>query len=164
MNRVGVYSTQLKEGTYWVYVLCQVAAMSNVEPVWDRVGMNSGTANWVAVIKSAVLPGLGQMGKDHFTEGLFTLLGEGALVGGGIACYNIAQNQLKIMTPTANANDYHEASRKYSTYCQSNPCLQGSTQKQLRPDFSALLYYHPILCFSLCRYNFKILMPCDVFS
>ena len=69
VNRVGVYSTQIREGTYWVYVLCQVASMGNVTPVWDKVGMNSQTANWVALAKSTILPGWGQMGKDHFAEG-----------------------------------------------------------------------------------------------
>ena len=116
VNRVGVYTTQLKDGTYWVYVLCQVAAMGNVTPVWDRLGMNTRTANWVAVAKSAVVPGLGQMGKDHLGEGLITLAGEGALVGGGILCYNIAQDQLKIMrTPGVSIDDFADASSKYST-------------------------------------------------
>ena len=90
VNRVGVYSTQIREGTYWVYVLCQVASMGNVTPVWDKVGMNSQTATWVALAKSTILPGWGQMGKDHFAEGLVTLVGECALVGGGIVCYNVA--------------------------------------------------------------------------
>ena len=116
VNRVGIYSTKLKEGTYWVYVLCQVASMGNVTPVWDRVGMNSRTANWVALAKSTVVPGLGQMGKDHFTEGLITLVGECALVGSGIACYNVAQNQLDIMrTPDISVDDFVAASNKYST-------------------------------------------------
>lgn len=116
VNRVGVYSTQLKEGVYWVYVLCQVAAMGNVTPVWDRVGMNTRTANWVALAKSAVVPGLGQMGKDHVAEGLITLVGEGALVGGGLLCYNVAQDQLKVMrTPNVSVADFADASSKYST-------------------------------------------------
>ena len=118
-NRLGQpYDSQkvLKEGTYWVYVLCQVASMGNVTPVWDRVGMNSRTANWVALAKSTVVPGLGQMGKDHFTEGLITLVGECALVGSGIACYNVAQNQLDIMrTPDISVDDFVAASNKYST-------------------------------------------------
>ena len=87
VNRVGVYSTQLKSGEYWVYVLCQVAAMSNVTPVWDRVGLNSGTSNFLASLKSVFIPGWGQMGKSHYGEGIATLVGEAALVGGGIACY-----------------------------------------------------------------------------
>ena len=116
VNRVGIYSPQLKDDTYWVYVLCQVAAMGNVTPVWDRLGMNTRTANWVAVAKSAVIPGLGQMGKEHLAEGLITLVGEGALIGGGIACYNIAQDQLKIMrTQDVSVSDFADASRKYST-------------------------------------------------
>jgi len=116
VNRVGIYSTQLREGVYWVYVLCQVASMGNVTPVWDRVGMNSRTANWVALAKSIVVPGLGQMGKDHLAEGLVTLAGEGALIGSGIICYNIAQEQLGIMrTPQVSIDDFAAASSKYST-------------------------------------------------
>ena len=116
VNRVGVYSTQIREGTYWVYVLCQVASMGNVTPVWDKVGMNSQTANWVALAKSTILPGWGQMGKDHFAEGLVTLVGECALVGGGIVCYNVAQEQLGIMrTPGVGVDAFAAASSKYST-------------------------------------------------
>jgi hypothetical protein len=116
VNRVGVYSTQIREGTYWVYVLCQVASMGNVTPVWDKVGMNSQTANWVALAKSTILPGWGQMGKDHFAEGLVTLVGECALVGGGIVCYNMAQDQLGIMrTPGVGVDAFAAASSKYST-------------------------------------------------
>lgn len=116
VNRVGIYTTQLKDGNYWVYVLCQVASMGNVTPVWDRLGMNSRTANWVALAKSTVVPGLGQMGKDHLAEGLITLVGEGVLVGSGIICYNVAQDQLKIMrTPGINVDDFATASNKYSS-------------------------------------------------
>jgi len=114
VNRVGVYSTQLKSGEYWVYVLCQVAAMSNVTPVWDRVGLNSGTSNFLASLKSVFIPGWGQMGKSHYGEGIATLVGEAALVGGGIACYKAAQNQLAILrNPTTPINDFTVASHRY---------------------------------------------------
>ena len=114
VNRVGVYSTQLSNGKWWVYVLCQVAAMSNVTPVWDRVGLNSGTSNFLASLKSVFIPGWGQMGKSHYGEGIATLVGEAALVGGGIACYKAAQNQLAILrNPTTPINDFTVASHRY---------------------------------------------------
>lgn len=114
VNRVGVYTIQLDNGKYWVYVLCQVAAMGNVEPVWESVGRTAATENLIAVAKSAVLPGLGQIGKEHAVEGILTMVGEAALVGGGIACYKSAQTQLGIMRAEGtSAVDFSAATDKY---------------------------------------------------
>ena len=116
VNRVGIYSTQLSNGKWWVYVLCQVASMRNVEPVWERLGLTSSSENLVAAIKSAVIPGWGQMGKDHVAEGIVTLAGEAALIGTGLACYHISQNQLSIMrSDNISASDYYTATRKYES-------------------------------------------------
>ncbi len=114
VNRVGIYSTQLRNGNWWVYVLCQVAAMGNVEPVWDRLGLTSTAENFVALTKSIFVPGWGQMSKDHVAEGILTLTGEAVLVGGGIASYRVAQQQLSIMR--ANRGDVAEFAKASETY------------------------------------------------
>lgn len=116
VNRVGLYSTQLTNGKWWVYVLCQVASMSNVEPVWDRLGLTSTAENLVSLAKSIVIPGWGQMSKDHVTEGILTLVGEAAFVSGGIISYRVAQDQLKIMrSEGVSINDFANASQQYNT-------------------------------------------------
>ena len=116
VNRVGVYSTQLSNGKWWVYVLCQVAAMSNVEPVWERLGLTSTSEALVSLAKSTILPGWGQISKGYTKEGLLTMGGEVLLVGGGILSYRIAQNQLNIMrTPNVSVSDFAAASKQYQT-------------------------------------------------
>ena len=116
VNRVGVYSTQLSNGKWWVYVLCQVAAMSNVEPVWERLGLTSTSETLVSLAKSTVLPGWGQISKGYTKEGLLTMGGEVLLVGGGILSYRIAQNQLNIMrTPNVSVSDFAAASKQYQS-------------------------------------------------
>lgn len=116
INRVGLYSTQLSNGKWWVYVLCQVASMSNVEPVWDRVGLTSTAKNLISVAKSLVIPGWGQISKDHPTEGILTLTGEAVLVGAGILSYRMAQNQLNIMrSDNVSFADFDKASQTYNT-------------------------------------------------
>lgn len=116
VNRVGIYNTRLDNGNYWVYVLCQVAAMGDVEPQWDRVGLTSSATNWISFAKSAIIPGLGQIGKDHVAEGILTFVGEAALIGSGYLCYSTAQKQLNIMrTDGISISEFTNASQKYNS-------------------------------------------------
>ena len=116
VNRVGLCSTQLSNGKWWVYVLCQVASMSNVEPVWDRLGLTSTAENLVSLAKSAVIPGWGQISKTHVAEGIFTLAGEAIFIGGGIISYRVAQQQLNIMrSDNVSVTDFAKASQTYNT-------------------------------------------------
>ena len=90
--------------------------MSNVEPVWERLGLTSTSETLVSLAKSTVLPGWGQISKGYTKEGLLTMGGEVLLVGGGILSYHIAQNQLNIMrTPNVSVSEFAAASKQYQT-------------------------------------------------
>ena len=117
INKVDQYDIRLKDGTYRVFVLCQVARAGNVQPVWGVVRPKGESSGWTALLKSAVVPGLGQMGKGYYGEGVTTLLGEAVLVGGGIGCYYLAQQQLQKMGDSQVAYaDYTAARNSYNTY------------------------------------------------
>lgn len=117
INKVDQYESRLKDGTYRVFVLCQVAVAGNVQPVWGTLGRQGESGNWTALFKSAVIPGLGQMGKGYYGEGVFTLLGELALIGGGVGCYYLAQDQLQTMNSSNITFDQYTAARNsYNTY------------------------------------------------
>ena len=95
VNKVDQYEVNLKDGSYWVYVLCQVASMRDVVPVWDKGERARNVSDDASLVKS-IIPGLGQIGKGYTSEGIATMLGEAVLVGGGIGCYVAAQKQLDI--------------------------------------------------------------------
>ena len=101
INKVDQYVVNLKNGSYWVCVLCQVASMRDVTPVWDKGERAKNDDDFASMFKS-LLPGLGQMGKGYYGEGVVTLLGEVVLIGSGVGCYFLAQNQLDIMNNTRN--------------------------------------------------------------
>lgn len=119
INKVCEY-TEKQSGGYRVYILCQAARAGNIvvdfdydfNGCYDVRQYNNSTA----LLKSVFVPGLGQMGKRHVTEGVITLLGEVALLGGGIGSYMMARNQINIMK---NANtsyaDYVSARATYNT-------------------------------------------------
>ena len=116
VNKVDQYDEQLRDGTYRVWVLCQVAVSGNVQPVWEELRREGEVNNWTSLAKSAVVPGLGQMGKGYVTEGVFTLGGELLFVGAGAGSYFMAQKQLEVMR---NANtsyaDWNAARNSYNT-------------------------------------------------
>ena len=95
INKVDQYEVNLKDGSYWVCVLCQVASMRDVVPVWDKGERARNVTDDASLVKS-IIPGLGQIGKGYTAEGVATMLGEFALVGGGVGCYFAAQKQLDI--------------------------------------------------------------------
>lgn len=118
INKVCEYSEQLNNGTYRVYVLCQVAASGNITPQWEPFSNCSGgeIGNGISLLKSIFVPGLGQMGKGHVTEGVITLIGEVALVGGAVGCYYMAQDKLNVMRdPSTSYSDWNAAQNDYNT-------------------------------------------------
>lgn len=129
INKVDQYEVSLKNGSYWVCVLCQVAAMRDVAPIWDKGERAKNDDDLVSMTKS-LLPGLGQMGKGHYGEGVIALLGEAALVAGGVGCYYMAQNQLNIMNDLKYDNtrrgEYLEASKNYNTLKNTSYVIWGT--------------------------------------
>lgn len=116
INKVDQYDQQLADGTFRVWVLCQVAVSGNIQPVWEELRREGEINNWTSLAKSAVVPGLGQMGKGYSTEGALTLGGELLLVGTGIGCYFMAQQKLDVMHDASTSYaDWNAARSSYST-------------------------------------------------
>lgn len=117
-RKVCEYTEKEKDGTYIVYVLCQVAVRGNVAPRFDEyTSCNSireyknylQKKNITATVASAFVPGAGQMIKGHYGSGIATLSGEVLLIGGAVASYYVAQNQMGIM------NSFDVSSSSYNT-------------------------------------------------
>lgn len=116
INKVDEYPVQLKDGSYRVYVLCQVAVSGNLRPQFENLERTGEVNSWTSLAKSAVIPGLGQMGKGYYGEGLSTLIGEVTLVGTGLGCYFKAQNDLDIMRNFSTSYaDFAAARKEYNT-------------------------------------------------
>lgn len=117
INKVEQYDEQLSDGTYRVWILCQVAVSAIVQPQWDALRREGEASNWTALAKSAFLPGLGQMGKGYFAEGVLTLTGELLFVGGGIYSYLSAQQKLQKMNADGiSYAEWNTARSDYSTF------------------------------------------------
>ena len=84
INKVCEYVEHKTEHGFLVAVLCQVAKSGAVYPDFDEFTACNDTKKYsdgAALLKSAFIPGLGQMGKQHVGSGVFTLVGEVALAG-----------------------------------------------------------------------------------
>lgn len=118
INKVCEFTEKTDKG-YRVYILCQVAKSGNVYAEFtDFSGCmeEKQFKNSIALVKSIFIPGLGQMGKRHYAEGVFTLLGEAALVGGGVGSYFIAKKQLNVMKDmNTSYDDFMKAKKNYQT-------------------------------------------------
>ncbi len=127
INKVCEYSEKTSGG-YRVYVLCQVAKAGNIivdfdyefNGCYDVKQYRNGTA----LIKSVFIPGLGQMGKNRYTEGIITLLAEVVCLGGVYYTYNEAEKQVDIMKDPntsfadfMSAKDKHDSMKKANTIC-----------------------------------------------
>lgn len=126
INKVCEYTEQITGG-YRVYVLCQAAKAGNILVEFDDFNgcreVNQ-FKNSTALLKSAVVPGLGQMGKRHYVEGALTLISEVALLGGSLGTYLMGQNQLNIMkNVNTGYTEYMEASDKYNQLKTANTIL-----------------------------------------
>lgn len=79
---------------------------------------------------SFLLPGLAQMEKGYKAEGVCTLAAEVILIGGGVASYFGAQNQLEIMKdPNVTIDAFNAAQSKYNTLRATNIgtyCVAGA--------------------------------------
>lgn len=120
INKVCEYSLKMKDGKYKVYILCQVAKAGNIEVKFssfqgcDKVKQYNNTS---ALLQSVFIPGLGQMSKRHYGEGVLTLSSELLLAGAGTYLYFSAQNQLDIMKKeNVSYSDFFNAQDKYNTY------------------------------------------------
>lgn len=117
INKVDQYDEQLRDGTYRVWLLCQVAVSGNIQPQWEELRRYGEVNNWTSLAKSVVVPGLGQMGKGYHAEGWLTLAGELLFVGGGIYSYYSAQQQLELMrNPATSYDDWNAAQNRYNTF------------------------------------------------
>lgn len=120
INKVCEYSTKMKNNQYKVYVLCQVAKAGNIVVRFEdfnacdtRKQYNNG----LTLLSSVFVPGLGQINKRHYTEGVLTLSSELLLVGAGIYLYSQAQNKLDIMRKdNVSYKDYSDAKTQYNNY------------------------------------------------
>lgn len=130
INKVCEYSEKLPNGNYRVYLLCQVAKAGNITPQWEEFSRcydGGENGNGVAFFKSMFLPGLGQMGKGHLTEGVLTLVGEVVLVGGAVGIYYVAQDRLNVMKdPMVIYEDFITARQTYNT-CQTTSYILWGT-------------------------------------
>ena len=85
--------------------------------------------NGGALAASMFIPGLGQMLKGNYGEGSLTLIGEGALIGGGVAMLMLSNKQKTIMqdaSGTLSYDDYSSAKSKYNTYRYTSYGLFGA--------------------------------------
>lgn len=130
INKVCEYGERNKDG-FRIYLLCQVAKAGNiiVEFDYDFEGCHDikQYSNSTALIKSIFVPGLGQIGKRRYKEGVITLITEVALLGGAYLTYNSAQNQIDVMK---NVNttyaDYMAAKDKYNSMKKANTICLGA--------------------------------------
>lgn len=100
INKVCEYSTKMKNNQYKVYVLCQVAKAGNIAVRFEdfnQCDTRKQYNNGLALLSSVFIPGLGQMNKRHYVEGVLTLFSELLLAGAGIYLYTQAQDRLDIM-------------------------------------------------------------------
>lgn len=103
INKVCEYSEH-QSNEYKVYILCQVAAAGNIMVQWsdfnkcDRQGIDG-----MAVLKSALLPGLGQFHKGQNAKGVSFLAGEIVAVGGIVVGQSMRHSYINKMNNTNNA-------------------------------------------------------------
>ncbi len=158
IKKVCEYTRKQKDGTFVVYLLYQVATVGYYKmPAFDYYDCDRYSQynsfihkkNVGAIIASAFLPGVGQMYKRNYAEGVFTLLGEGALIGGGVAMLQLSDNQKKRMNDVSgniNYDSYMSAKNKYNTYRYTAYGLFGA---------AAVLYGINLWRAWACRYRFK---------
>lgn len=153
VNKVCEFPRQNPEdGTWTVYILCQVAVSGNVRPefkafngcsshiIYDRqmekweqqiqdsiaeVQEAVRRSNTRAIVASAFIPGMGQMLKGQGGAGSAFLLSEVALFGGGTACYFLGQEQARIMKTSTSYEDYAVARDTKRTWDIATYCCFG---------------------------------------
>lgn len=159
INKVCEHKEILKDGKVRMYVLCQVAQVGNITPVWDdfrgceeRKQYKDG----VALVESIFIPGLGQMSKRHYGEGAVTLVGEVLLVSAGFGTYFVAREELNIMrTPNISYEQFSQAYKTYNTMRTTGYVVWGAAAAfyiynlcrayTLQPKYKNSLSVHPAI-------------------
>lgn len=155
-KKVCEYTQKEKDGTFIVYVLCQVAVRGDMAPVFDEFySCNSigeyknfmRKKNASAMVASLFVPGAGQMVKRHYGSGVLTLLGEVVFVGGAVGSYFYAQNQLDIIKDyNVTIEDFNNAKKTYNICRITNiACLSAA----------GALYVYSLIRTGTMKYKFK---------
>lgn len=127
INKVDQCERKLRDGTYRVWVLCQVATSGNVQPQWEELKGTGDDRPGIALVKSMFVPGLGQIGKGHVAEGTITMVGDVALIGGAVGCYYMAKDKLNVMRdPQVTYDDFTAAQKSYNTLRTTSYILWGA--------------------------------------
>lgn len=104
INKVCEYSERQSNG-YKVYILCQVAAAGNKWVQWsDYSGCDRQPIDGMAVLKSALVPGLGQFHKGQTAKGACFLAGEAVSVAGIVVAQSMRRTSINKMNSTNNAS------------------------------------------------------------
>lgn len=136
-KKVCEYTEKQNDGTYLVFVLCQVALRGDITPTFEDYNTCNSISkyrnymhkkNISAMVASVFIPGSGMMIKRHYGSGIVTMLGEMAFVGGTVTTYYLAQNQLAIMRSNdVTLNDFNKAKKNYDIYRKVNiACLSAA--------------------------------------
>ena len=108
-----------KYRTYVLYHVPRIGGITNPERYYETFTdceKRSQFNNGHALAASVFVPGVGQMMKRRYAEGAFTLIGELALVGGGIGTYYLGKQQLTIMKDRAVEYEAFQSAKKmYNT-------------------------------------------------
>ena len=159
INKVCEY-TEKNAGGYRVYILCQAARAGNIvvdfdyefNGCYDVRQYNNG----IALLKSVFVPGLGQMGKRHITEGVITLGSEILLLGGGLVTKLSANQQLDVMRDANTSyTDYMIARDNYKILKTTNTICYAAAVAvyvfnlyraySLRPIYSDSFAFNPVV-------------------
>lgn len=104
VNKVCEYVENVGGG-FKVYLLCQVAKSALVEVKWDDfTNCDRQYIDGMAVLKSALVPGLGQFHKGQTGKGIGFLVGETASIGGIVAGQSMRHTNINKMNSTNNAS------------------------------------------------------------
>lgn len=118
INKVCEYSEK-SGGGYKVYILCQVARSALVSAQWsDFRGCDRQHVDGIAVLKSALLPGLGQFHKGQNVKGACFLAGEVVCVGSIVVAQSMRHSYINKMNNTNNAAEkkfYAERANTFTT-------------------------------------------------
>lgn len=159
INKVCEYSERLKNGMYRVFVLCQVATAGNVAPQWEVYNGCQNIKqykNGIALVESIFIPGLGQMSKRHYGEGVLTLVGETVLVSAGFGCYFVSREMLNIMrSPDVSYSNFANAQKTYNTMRTTHYIVWSAAAAlyvynlcrayTMQPKYKSTLVVHPAI-------------------
>lgn len=105
INLLDDYGTKLDDEHWCVYVLCQVVSHRNIVPIWEK-GVNASSQDDITyLLRSAILPGLGQINKGYVGGGIVTMLSEFAFVGSALTFNWMSNIQLGVLDECMATND-----------------------------------------------------------